>query len=692
MPTRSTFVAVLSLFAGSACASQDPVEGVPGDGPGSQPWTTDEIGCAVDSDCGPGETCTVAGVCAMSRCAEEYESRAPLGSYRYFQLDREIVVVSDASYVDGFEGGAGYLGTWELAAPITDVAGGNLTGTRPHALVVSMAGSSVLRIQSAEGENELEIGFVPRAIAAADIDSDGVDELLAAAGDTVALCNVVESTCSTATIDGADLTDVAFADVDGDGFAEPILLDPGDGASEILVWNTNSDVTGEEPLLAWELNKATFAIGAADIDGDSVAEILMLEDGGWWGWSSDALHALSAKSGQIVVSSSVDGGSLDVAGEGSEVLVLRDDRRIDHLRFDGSELSLDSYDEVSVGESSTKLAVLDWDGDSPAGRLTGGPELVTGEAVPLAVLVVPPTERAISNGWGRVSLGNVESQSVSDSEILTLNVGLVVSYGADLGPIFEGEVSAFIERETTVTHTLTSGFSVGQTYSLQGDASMAGGPQAGVVLSCGCFHHYRYETEDPANKMGGSGHPVDVLVPVGGQTGLWSLTRYNAMAEKLGNLPVIPLGSRVGELASYATEPTTLDGALIPQEDLLFPEPPSFVVSDVGNVGWALTIRESETNATASSTKIGIGGSLGAFGAEVDVKVSEKFAIAYAITVGTDTSFAGEIPPIIDNPETPEDEYTEYRYSMAPMVYRQHYENAAGEDAAFYVLDYAVAR
>jgi hypothetical protein len=115
------------------------------------------------------------------------------------------------------------------------------------------------------------------------------------------------------------------------------------------------------------------------------------------------------------------------------------------------------------------------------------------------------------------------------------------------------------------------------------------------------------------------------------------------------------------------------------------------VVSDVGKVGWSASVRESETNTAATTTRIGFGGSLGAFGVEVSGNVYTRFQTAYSLAVGFDTSFSGDVPPILDSPKTPEDEFLDGRYSFAPVVYRQHYENAAGEDAAFYVIDYVVA-
>ncbi|MBW2459692.1 MAG: hypothetical protein JRI68_34700, partial [Deltaproteobacteria bacterium] len=64
----------------------------------------------------------------------------------------------------------------------------------------------------------------------------------------------------------------------------------------------------------------------------------------------------------------------------------------------------------------------------------------------------------------------------------------------------------------------------------------------------------------------------------------------------------------------------------------------------------------------------------------------------YSIKVGHSNLFAGSVPPVPDNPETPEDEYMLNRYSFTPVVYKQHYLDSYGEDAAYYVMHFAVGQ
>ena len=209
-------------------------------------------------------------------------------------------------------------------------------------------------------------------------------------------------------------------------------------------------------------------------------------------------------------------------------------------------------------------------------------------------------------------------------------------------------------------------------------------------MGCGCYHRYKYETDDPAGKLDGSGKVADILVPVGGQHQLWSSRRYNALAEATGSLPVIDVPVTVGDPGSYPESPQTLAGEPIAEEDMVFPESPSFQVSDVGFVGFFLMANEYETNSIAETTTVGMSAGLGAFGAEVDVEASIGVTQGYSIRVGKEAYFGGKVPPVPDNPDTPEDEYAIHRYSFSPHVYREHWTNAAGEDSGFYVIGYSV--
>jgi hypothetical protein len=493
---------------------------------------------------------------------------------------------------------------------------------------------------------------------------------------------------------------IAAGDVDGDGFDEPVVLVDRDGTSEIVVWNTDHALTEQEELIAWSVNKTLSALGVGDVDGDGLAEAMVLEDGGLWGWTSDVLHVFSPAQGAIIASPSVDAETIDVDagdrdGDGrAEVVMLRDSATFELAGIDaaGAITSLVT-ESLAVGQGATRIATVDWDGDSPAGRLVSGPELVSGAVVPVALMIFPPYDRgAQTKGTANVVVGNTAVQSETMSDTVSLHLGLTVGYGAEIPGVLKASVSGYLYKDFAATKAVTRSISVGQRFTVDADPKLLGDDYAAVVLSCGCFHAYSYETDDPANKVGGSGKEMRVFVPVGGQTGLWSSKRYLAMAKALGGLPEMTVPYRIGDIASYPPAHQTLAGQPIPEADRVFPEPPSFQVSDVGTVTWSLTSTQIEANTVAETTTIGLTGTLGAFGASVSGDINTGFSHAYTVTVGQDALFAGSVPPLVDNPETPEDEYETYRYSFSPTVYREHYQDAAGEDAGYYVITYAVGQ
>ena len=668
--------------------------------PGETPWNhSDQVTCQSHEECSDGEVCEE-GLCRMARCLEAFESRPPMGDNHFFGVDGELAIISDESWVDAFEGSNGaYMSSWDLsgAGKVVDVAGGNLTGERPHAVAVAIQGSTQLRVN----DQSIDVGIAPIAIAAGDTDADGVDEVLALAGDgSIALCDVVENQCLGASIQDIVGKDVAVGDVDGDGFEEPLLMIEAGGQTQLVVWNSDAAVTGQEESYGWQLNFPARAMSAGDIDGDGVAEVVLLEDGGWWGWASDKLRVFSPATEQTSYSHDISGYTLDVAAgdrdadEKAEIAILREGQSFELLMVNSQNqlVSTGTY-PVNVGQSATRMSMVDWDGDTPSGRLMEGPELVAGKAVPIAALMFPPYPHdAVSEDTGAsITLGDSASTDATNRDTLSLGVGIGLSFGAEAG-VFKAKVGGYLNKDFSYTHSVTKSLSVGSRYSVEADPDLHGTGYAPVVMSCGCYHRYRYVTEDPAGRIGGSGQTVDIFLPVGGQTQLWSSKRYNAMAKAAGDLPIIEVPLRVGDVDSYPTTIESLAHQTIAQEDMLFPETPNYQISDVAEVNFWLVVGESETNEVAEKTTLGLETSFGAFGASVDAQMNIGVERGYAISVGSETIFAGGVPPVSDDSETPEDEYEIHRYSFKPFVYRQHYTDASGQDAAYYVLHFAAGQ
>ncbi len=697
------WLAVALMVGTSACTIYEDGDRFEDDPPpGSNAWNTDpNVTCTTNDECGDGEVCD-AGICQMQRCSEPFESVAPMGSNYYFGTDGEYAIISDNAFIDAFEPSTTeYLNSWDLQGEnvqVVDVAGGNLLGTRPHAVAAAVQFSSTVIIRSPNGTQNFDVGIWPKAIVAGDIDFDGVDELIAFAEDgSISACDVDENTCRQAKISADSGKDVAIADIDGDGFEEPLFLVDHEGTSEVIVWNLDAELTGQEESTGWAFNFPIVALGAGNLTGQpGSAQIVALEDGGWWGWNSDKVHVFDPAT-ENFVSTDVDGRTEDVAvgdrnsDDKDEIAILRQAKSVNLYQLDGASLQLIGTTPVTVGQDPQRISFIDWNGDSASGRLVEGPELVAGEAVPVAALMFPPYPKNLAVGAlsANITLGNNESTSEDLSDTLSLSVGIGFSFGADAGP-FKAKVGTYFGREVSYTQTFSTDMTVGARYWILAQPDLQGTKYAPVIMSCGCYHRYRYQTEDPANLIGGTGQVVDIFIPVGGQTQLWSSQRYNAMAEAMGTLPKIEIPVTVGDPSSYPAEPQSLDGHPIHPDDMVFENVPAYQVSDVGFVNYWLVRGETETNSVAEGVSFGAKASFGVFGNGVDIEGRVGQTAGYSLSIGKSQIFAGGVPPVPDDPSTPEDEFLLNRYSFTPYVYRHHYVDSGGQDAAYYVMNFAV--
>ncbi|MEZ4447390.1 MAG: hypothetical protein R3B72_50405, partial [Polyangiaceae bacterium] len=426
---------------------------------------------------------------------------------------------------------------------------------------------------------------------------------------------------------------------------------------------------------------------------------VMLEDGGWWGWSDDKLYVFQPASEEFILDQSVNGHTLDVAvgdrnsDDFDEIAILRSDKQIELFSYQNSQITSVMTTPVTVGDEAQRISFVDWNGDSASGRLVEGPELVAGDTVPVAALLFPPYPAEVSVGYKSASvfLGSTDSTDESMSDTISLSVGLGISFGAEAFG-FKAKVGASISKSTSVTQTFSKSLSVGARYTANSEPELFGRAYAPIVMSCGCYHRYRYQTEDPANLIGGTGQTVDLYVPVGGQTQLWSSLRYNAMAEATGLYPKIEIPSQVGSVDTYPAAPIDLTAQPVVPEDMVFTDIPTFNASDVGYVNFFLSAGESETNAVAESTDFGVNSSFGGGVVSVDASINIGVSQGYSLRIGRSNLFGGGIPPIADDPDTPEDEFEVHRYSFQPYVYRQHYVDKYGEPAAFYVMNYTAAK
>ena len=680
-------------------------------GPGQGAREEQQVTCEADDECIQGEAC-LDGVCQMPRCKDgPYVSQAPMkAGLKLFEHKELLVVDSIAAdgryYVDGYApqpGGVEYPGSWDVASSrILDLAGGDFFGEPVELFAFVTEGSTEIEIGGAEQPIRIDVGFQPAAVAAGDVDRDSIDEVVALGRfGNVALCRVKERSCSTFLIQNANGIDVTMADVDGDGHDEVVLLLEQGGTEIIFVWQADSAQTGDEDYYA-ETGHSIERIDAGDVDGDGIAEIVGFASGGWF---SDAkLHTYSAI-GQVthVQEQVIADGARDITladidmDDQAEVVLLREGRTIELFEAQKGSLALEPVltHQLQVGADPDRIDAADFNGDSPRTRLMNDDgALLAGPVTPTVVAYFPPYDAERSTGLPSLFLGDGEVNSESFSDTISLRAGIDIGVSASLFDLFKVSLGTRVSAEVSQSMTTSTTYNVGHRMFTNPNPDMVGYDYGIVMLSCACYHAYYYEVHDPSNRLGQS---VDreqfvMVLPVGGTTTVWSSKRYNAMAERVGNLPIVEIPYIIGDPSSYPAGPQKADGSPIPTDDFVFPQVPSLLVSDVTNVGFWLSVGQMETNEVARSTSIDVYGELGLGGFKFGATAGAGWGSSHAVTVGEEAIFSGSVPPIFDDPKTPEDEYLEYAFAFSPYVYRERYTDEAGNEAAYYVMSFAVAR
>ena len=680
-------------------------------GPGQAARDERDVTCESDDDCIQGEAC-VDAVCQMPRCKDgPYVSDAPLRASLKLFSDEEILVADAAPdggryYVDGFSpepGSIEYPGSWDAArAKIVDLAGGDFFGTGEGSFVIATEGSTSIEVVGTDPVTVIDVGFAPAALAAGDTDRDGVDEVVALGRfGNVALCRIQDASCSTFIIQNGNGVDVTMGDVDGDGFEEVIMLLDQNGTAIVFVWAVDAPFTGDQDFHAVagaELKR----IDAGDLDGDGAVEIVGFTQGGWF---SDAkLHVYAARGEiaplyeQVIAKDARDLMLADLdADRREELVILREGRTIELFEAgEGTTIVSSVLTHVlPVGADPDRIDASDIDHDSPRTRLMNDEGvLLAGPVTPLVVAHFPPYDAERSRELPAIVLGSTESQSESFSDTVSLRTTFDVGVSASFFGLFKAKVGTRVQSEIKHTQTTSTSFDIGRRISASPNPEVVGNDYGVVTLACACYHAYYYEVHDPSNRLGQS---VDreqfvMVLPVGGTTTVWSSKRYNAMAERVGNLPIVEIPYIIGDPSSYPAGPQKADGSPIPTDDFVFPQVPSLLVSDVTNVGFWLSVGQMETNEVARSTSIDVYGELGLGGFKFGATAGAGWGSSHAVTVGEEAIFSGSVPPIFDDPKTPEDEYLEYAFAFSPYVYRERYTDEAGNEAAYYVMSFAVAR
>jgi hypothetical protein len=647
--------------------------------PGAQ-HLTDEAACSTDADCTNGEACDH-GICQIRRCATTYTSAPPLGVRHVFEAARELIVV-DGMDVRSFGAGAGSaLGNVGAGGvTVTDAAGGDLFGARPEAVALAVRGHKGLDVVGGPSRVALALSFEPVAVGAGDTDDDGVDEIVAlGAKGELAVCRAAAGKCDELTIANVTGLDVTLADVDADGAAEPVLLLKDTAGKTLLyVWNRDHAATGQDEVIAVELAASPTKLGVF-VPGTGPAQVLALEDGGYLGLASDTVYAYAVadKTVTVAFSGKVAKDAVDVHGDAGRVLVLTAKGTLEAYAADKGAMTLASTTTLSGASAPTRLTMADTNGDSPVGVLTGAPEVVAGELVPTAVVLYPPYSYGKMEGASQIVIGNAASTSNAAQDSVGLRTSVALGFEAEFPGIAKASVTGKVEQRLDRSHTITHYVTVSDRFTVDARPDLAGKDNAVVVLSNGCFHAYSYVVDDPKGKLGANGKKMVVFVPVGGQTSVWSLKRYDAFvaATKTGTAIHVPY--EVSDPSTYPRVATTLHGAPAAEADVVVRASHAYHTSDVARVGWQVAVGASEANSVSTSTTATAIGAVEVGGVSVQTEVGGSYGASYTVTLGKEASFGGSVPPLKPG-------VTDGGFSFSPLVYR---EPGTG---GYFVVTYAV--
>ncbi len=743
--TQNPFIlAPLTILLGcSVKAPTDPATGVfdgdaPDAGPGSEAWGADDISCESTADCITGEAC-FNDVCQPAQCEGGLAaSSAPIGeSFRFF-ADNEIGVADRRSFDGGFwvdnytptASAAPYDGSTELSTTqLVNIAGGRFgKGQRKAEYVIAIEGRRAFGFSpatdvtgdgrvDADDTSWISLSFQPLALDAGDTDADGLDEVVVISRDgKISNCHMDTRVCdswSFADIEDVTLLDVAAGDIDGDAVSELAILLDVDG--DTLIYVLNQDHEGKDQPSSYQMwVDDVIRLDIGDLDGDRVAEIIALKDTNsipLWG-EVDALEVFNAvpsatgdlEVGDLTAVAAIETGDLenveDVevsdtdADTLAEIYIVDSGGRIAAYDLEGTTLYERFNRTLDTTTEPFRLALADIDGDSPQATLVDDtPVLTKGAPIPSAMILLPPYDADHSSKPSSSFYGASEYSTESFTDTVSLGMMVDVGIDVDVLGLFGARVSSMVGWRVRTSVIEAERKTVGARFGMSADPDMYGPYHGAVVLYWGCFDTYTYEISDPSGLTDGlDQEPFILTVPVGGSTSVWSLARYNALAKALGTLPVLEVPYEVGNIDDYPSSPVRLDGSPIPDEDMLFKNLQWYTAPDVGAVAYRSQLSADTTNASSWDANIGTSAGIKVGGVRVGIAAEYGWGEGYSLRMGEAAMFSGSVAAVPDDPSTPEDEYNLYTFRFAPVVYRQWYENAFGDQTPLYVMTYAAER
>ncbi len=665
------------------------------------------VTCDADTPCMEDEVCNE-GVCEVERCVQSFASAPPLGSSFPLRNENEVVTIG-WNVFDGYtlhswdvQNGdlSGHAEITTIAGDPVDLVGAQIGDERPEALIVISEDDTSLTVLHPAYGGRVGLGLQPIAVAAGDVDGAAHEEALAIAEDgNWVFCHLNEVECQGGELPGHTVLDAAAGDVDGDGRAELVVIGTDAAGEDVLVVVHPVQGPAESPYDTYTPEVVVDRISVADLDGDGVAEIVGLEYGDaldlvrdgimTWALGPEGLEVLySGTSGDYELAD-IEAGDIDASGA-ARLLMITDDEEALIGTWSGVGWDFTGWLNAAPdnGDANYQVSLADMDGDALLGRLSEGPAVLPASVVPIAVLHYPPYNALHAEGKASVAFGEVSGSGSSTTDSVGLSLKGTVGIST---PMIDASVKTTVTAKIGRKVKTASSYKVVTQYKASAKPSIHGNKSAAVVLGWGCFHGYTYEVDDPRGLATNldADNELMVSIPVGGGTTAWSSARYDAVIELREQGTPIDVPHTVGDPFSYPASPVDGEGLPLDEADLIFPLS-ELIVSDVAAASWKLEFTESMTQETSLGAGIEVSAGLNAPGFIFGVGAGVSTSTAYAVTAKAGVRFEGAVPPIPDDPATPEDEYAMWRYGFTPYFYQREMVSSEGEPVTVFVADYTV--
>ena len=306
---------------------------------------------------------------------------------------------------------------------------------------------------------------------------------------------------------------------------------------------------------------------------------------------------------------------------------------------------------------------------------TGTHNMTCGYPYIMAVMAAPPTIVGVDQNYMSTAtkFGKSVTQSYSETNGYSVSAGVTLSYEAeDPFGVFKAEASLTFSCEFEKTHTVTQTIQECRDFVGSWDADY-------VIFETVCYDNYYYKILNHTNPKF-NGQIIALSIPGTLTVYKWTVDYYNSAVEfpKIGNETFnhIP-----GQAWTYPT-PDDVEQFQTKYGQYGFWKTEKMAVG----AGWGFNgveLNLGKEHTTEETLTLGVefeaGFAICGAGLSVSVGVSESWA--YAVTVGRETTYRGDVGDI------PPAYYPTYRYSFGLFVYNLHRQDCK---AAYQVLNYWV--